>query len=264
MSLRKVRSGWSLFFLGFVLALSPALAAQESAGSPAAQKPPLTVEQVVTRLEARNRERAAALRQFEGVRIYRMDYHGFFGHHEAEMVVNVDASPDNKNFKIVSEKGSKFIINHILKRLLESEKEATNDENRRRTALDTDNYDFTLAGFEGSSQGGLYILNVAPKTNNKYLYRGKIWVEARDFAVCRIEAEPAKNPSFWIKKSEINHKYSKVGDFWLPEENHTESWIRFGGHALLTIEYKDYRITEAAPLDAIQDRHETAEAGSSF
>jgi hypothetical protein len=212
---------------------------------------PLTVSQIVSRMEARNRERASALHKFQGVRIYQMDYHGFFGHHEAEMTVAVDASTDNREFTIVSEKGSKFVLDHVLKRLLQGEKEANNDDNRRRTALDTANYDFSLAGYEDSPAGTRYILTVIPKTNNKYLYRGQIWVDGRDFAVCRIEARPAKSPSFWIKKTEINHKYTKVGDFWLPGENHSESWIRFGGHAVLTIEYKDYKIIDAAPVNSI-------------
>lgn len=212
---------------------------------------PLTVNQIVSRMEVRNRERASALHEFQGTRIYRMDYHGFFGHHEAEMVVAVDASTGGKKFTIVSERGSKFVLDHVLERLLKGEKEATNDENRRRTALDTDNYNFSLTGYEDSPAGSRYILTVIPKTNNKYLYRGKIWVDGKDFAVCRIEAKPAKSPSFWIKKTEINHKYAKIGDFWLPEENHSESWIRFGGHAVLTIEYKDYKIIHAAPVNSI-------------
>ena len=39
-----------------------------------------------------------------------------------------------------------------------------------------------------------YVLNVIPRTDEKFLYRGKIWVDAKDFAVTRIEAEPAKEP----------------------------------------------------------------------
>ena len=64
----------------------------------------------------------------------------------------------------------------------------------------------------------------------------------------RIEGEPAKNPSLWIKKTEVKHRYVKVNDFWLPAENHTESVIRLGGRAILSIEYKDYKITKASPL----------------
>ena len=80
---------------------------------------------------------------------------------------------------------------------------------------------------------------------SKLLYHGRIWVDSKDFAVCRIEAEPAKNPSFWIKKTDIHHSYLKVGDFWLPAENQSVSAIRGGGRAVLTIKYQNYEILAA-------------------
>jgi hypothetical protein len=70
--------------------------------------------------------------------------------------------------------------------------------------------------------------------------------------VVRIEGEPGKNPSMWIKKTGIAHRYSKVDGFWLPAENHTESFMRLGGKATLSIEYQDYKIIKAVPLDATQ------------
>jgi ribonuclease HI len=78
-------------------------------------------------------------------------------------------------------------------------------------------------------------------------------VDAKDFAVVRIEAEPAKNPSLWIKKTEVRHRYVKVNDFWLPAENRTESVIRLGGQAVLSIEYQDYKITKARPLPGLEN-----------
>jgi hypothetical protein len=90
------------------------------------------------------------------------------------------------------------------------------------------------------------VLIVEPKTKDKFLYRGRIWVDADDFAVVRMEAETAKNPSFWTKKAEIVQVYSNIRDFWLPEYNHSVTAIRLGGHAELTIDYKDYKITGAS------------------
>ncbi|MGO9403410.1 MAG: hypothetical protein ACLPVW_08060 [Terriglobales bacterium] len=181
-------------------------------------------------------------------RIYRMQYRGFPSDRDAEMAVNVTYhAPDVKQFSIVSEKGSKFIIDHVFKRLLEGEKEAANEENRRRTALSRENYNFSLVGYEGSPEGGRYVFDLVPKTKNKFLYHGRIWVDAKDFAVVRIEGEPGKNPSFWIKKTAIAHQYVKVNEFWLPAENHTESIIRLGGRAILSIEYRDYKIMGATP-----------------
>jgi hypothetical protein len=50
---------------------------------------------------------------------------------------------------------------------------------------------------------------VEPRRENKFLYRGEICVNAEDFAVESIDAEPAKNPSFWIKKTRIEHRSGK-------------------------------------------------------
>jgi outer membrane lipoprotein-sorting protein len=210
---------------------------------------PLSVEQVVKKLQENNADRAAALNQYEATRVYRMEYRGFPSNRDAEMVVNMTYhSPNSKQFSIVSETGTKFIIEHVFKKLLESEQEAANDENRRHTALSTENYEFTWSGYDGAPGAGQYVLNLIPKTRNKFLYRGKIWVDAKDFAVVRIEGEPGKNPSVFIKKTDIQHRYEKVGDFWLPAENHTQSVIRLGGIATLTIEYEDYKVIKAAPV----------------
>ncbi|MGA7080429.1 MAG: hypothetical protein WBQ43_14325 [Terriglobales bacterium] len=221
----------------------------------------LPPEQIVKNLEERNAQRTAALDGFVGTRVYRLQYRGLPSDRDAEMTVNVTYhAPNVKQFSIVSERGSKFIIDHIFKRLLESEQEAANEENRRRTALSTENYDFSLAGYEDSPEGGRYVFDLTPKTKNKFLYHGKVWVDAKDFAVVRIEGEPGKNPSFWIKKTEIKHQYVKVNEFWLPAENHTESLIRLGGRATLSIEYRDYKITTAAPLAEDKSANEGAKA----
>lgn len=233
---------------GLATAASSSAAAQQAAPAADAQKMLLPVDVVVSRLVQRNREREEALRKFQGTRVYSVKYTGFFGTHSAEMTVSVSyVSPDNKQFTIVSQSGSKFIVDHVLKGLLDGEKESANPDNKQRTALNGDNYTFELEGVDSSQATPQYILDVKPKRDSKFVYRGKIWVDGKDFAVTRIQAEPAKSPSFWVKKSEVNHRYEKVDDFWLPAENKTDSWIRMGGHAVLSIEYQDYKITEAAP-----------------
>ncbi len=222
--------------------------------APSVPTPNLPVEQVVRKLQEKNAERAAALAQYEATRVYRMQYHGFPSDREAEMVVHVDYhAPNSKEFRVLSQTGSKFIIEHVFKKLLEGEHEAADEENRRHTALTAENYDFTSAGYEAAADGGQYVLNLLPKTKNKFLYRGKIWVDAKDFAVVRIKGEPGKNPSFWIKKTDIEHSYVKVNDFWLPAENRTESVLRLGGVANLSIQYKDYRVTRTTALQGVED-----------
>lgn len=215
------------------------------AGKQVARKPALPAEEIVGHLEEKNLAREAMLREIQGRRIYRVDAGGFFGSHHAEAVVAFSYIPPHpKEFRIVSQSGSTFVVNHVIKKLLEAEKEAGESKNRERTALTSRNYEFAMAG-DGLDPDALqYVLNVAPKTDYKYLYRGKVWIDAADFAVARIEAEPAENPSFWIKRTAIVHTYKKIGDLWLPAEDKSESWMRFGGRAYLSIEYTDYKIVQ--------------------
>ena len=50
-----------------------------------------------------------------------------------------------------------------------------------------------------------YVLSVEPISPSKFLYKGKIWVDAAAFAVAKMEVQPAKNPSFWISRTLIHH-----------------------------------------------------------
>jgi hypothetical protein len=223
----------------------PKLFAADS-GKPAASKstPVLSVDQVVDNLVRKNQERAQALLHSDATRVYRLIYRGFPGDRDAEMTVEATFdSPSTKEFKVVSESGSKLILNRVFKKLMESEKEAAQPAISAQTQLNRDNYNFELLGYEPSTAGGQYVLQVSPKSRNKYVYRGKVWVDGTDFAVTHLEVEPTQNPSFWTKKNEIRHEYKKVGAFWLPLRNESVSYIRLGGRATLTIEYKDYRVT---------------------
>lgn len=212
----------------------------------------LSTEEIVGKLVRRNLERSQALAAYQGTRTYRLEYHGFPGSRAAEMVVDVSyrapgTKEATKEFTIRSESGSKLLIERVFKRMLQSEKESVSQENQRGVALNRDNYSFSLVEQEKTPSGPVYVLSVEPRTRNKLLYRGRIWVDAVDFAVMRIEGEPAKNPSFWTKETHIEQVYTKIGDFWLPRSNRSTTTIRLGGHALFTIDYGDYQITAATP-----------------
>jgi hypothetical protein len=230
-----------------VLQSGQAVAQDSTQGS---TEPGLTTSQVVDRMTQRNAERANALESYTSRRWYKFDFVGFPENLHAEMTVDVRfKAPATKQFTVISQSGSKWVISHIFKRLLDSEHEALDPGNPERTALTSQNYNFTMLAGQNAGQACPYVLGVQPKVPSKFLYRGRIWVDAKDFAVCRIEAEPAQNPSFWIKKTEIHHAYVKSGDFWLPAENQSISTTRLGGRATLTIRYGGYKIVEAHAIN---------------
>jgi hypothetical protein len=231
-----------------ILAWTASAHAQSSIPQPAIQSR-LNLTQVMDKLVEKNAERADALQKYQNRRYYSLDYTGFPASFHAEMAVDMmyDA-PGTKQFKIVSQSGPAWIIDRILKRLLEAELESMSDENRARVAITPANYDFSGLEHQSATDNCSYVVALEPKIPSKLLFRGRIWVDNKDFAVCRIEAEPSKNPSFWIKKTDIHHSYLKIGDFWLPSENKSVSVIRGGGRAVLTIKYQDYEILAARGL----------------
>ncbi len=229
-----------------LIPVPPLLSADSGSAPPSLPSISLSADQVVDNLVRKNQERAQALMHSEGIRVYHLAYRGFPSDRDAEMTVKATYdSPSSKEFKIVSESGSKLILNRVFKKLLESEKEAAQPEINARTQLNRDNYDFELVGYEPSNTGGEYVLHVNAEIPQQIRLSGKVWVDGVDFAVTRIEVEPSQNPSFWTKKSEIHHEYKKVGAFWLPARNESVSYIRLGGRATLTIEYTDYRVSGA-------------------
>lgn len=218
---------------------SAALLAQTNSAPDAA-----TIVAHLGQSEARRNQQLAA---YTSLREYHLISTGFFGQREADMTVHVTSHFGVKHFTIVSSSGSHFIIEHVFHKLLETEQETSGHP--ERVALNESNYNFELLGNDDVSGRPAYVLQVTPKKNEKYLYRGKIWVDAADYAVTRIQAEPAKRPSFWIGSAMISHRYEKVGEFWLPVEDNSQSDIRWGGHADLSIHYGQYNITPV-PLAA--------------
>jgi hypothetical protein len=206
---------------------------------------PLTTDQVVSRLVQQNQKRAAELTHYESCRYYSVDYVGFPSEKSAAMVVDMEYdAPAQKQFRVVKEQGSRLLLDHVLRELLQNEKEALDKANLGRTDLTPDNYEFHLVGTDTFAGQPQYVLEVTPRFKSKFLYTGKIWVDANDFAVSRVSAQPAKNISFWISHTEIEHEYKKVGAFWLPARNTSITKVRFGGTAKLKIDYRDYRIGE--------------------
>ena len=242
---------WLLAIFGIWGAAQQIPGGQKQSGVLAVSSP-LTTHQVVERLTGMNLRRAQALHSYHGTRSYRVEYRSSLKTVSAEMVVEVKyLAPGTKDFTIQSSTGSKLIVDKVFRKILQAEEDALSIEAQRRTALNYDNYDITMVGYESTPTRSMYVLAVEPRTKNRFLFRGRVWVDADDFAVVRIKGEPAKNPSFWTKHNEIEQSYIKVSDFWLPEWNHSIASIRLGGRAELTIEYNNYQITAADPVSKI-------------
>jgi len=222
---------YALLTLTFLLPVSLA-SAQASAAVPSA-------EDLLAKMMQFDAQRQAELTGYTATR----RYVAVNKKRHAEMVVHVDCASDGaKQFTILSEGGSGAIRKHVFQKLLSEETEASRRGTRSSTRLTPANYDFQVVGQETLPTGKAYVLAVSPKTANKYLIDGKIWVDANDYSIVRIEGQPARNPSFWVHDVHFVHTYQKVGQFWFASSTDTTSQIRIFGDSELTIENTDYRL----------------------
>ena len=224
-------------------------AALIAAQDPGQQLP--SADDVVAKMIEGDNQRQAALHGYTGVRRYVLENSRH--HKRAEMLVTVTSLDDgSKQFQTVSATGWGVARNHVFPRLLESESEASLPDVRERSRITPENYFFEMVRRDYVNQHPAYVIAITPKTPNKYLVHGRIWIDVDDYAIVRIEGKPAKNPSFWIKSVHFVHTYQKSGSFWLPVSDHSVTDARILGTTELTIEYFNYA-SNATTLSALRN-----------
>jgi hypothetical protein len=216
-----------------------ALAAQESA------RLVPSADDVVARMVQRDDQRQSDLHGYTSARRYVLE--NPHRHKRAEMLVKMECVEDGtKRFETVSASGWGAARKHLFPRLLESESEASRPGARDRSRITPQNYSFAMIGQDTVNQRPAYVIAISPKTQNKYLVEGKIWVDLEDYAIVKIEGKPAKSPSFWIKSVHFVHTYRKKGPLWWPESDRSVSDVRIVGSNILIIEYFDYATAPAS------------------
>jgi len=196
------------------------------------------IQQVSARMAETKSRESATVRNYTVLRHYTLAVP--HAGHVAEMMVRLTYTyPGHKKFDIVWERGANSIQKRVMRKLLTAEEDAS----RFDTRLTADNYNFQLEGMEALNGRQCYVLRLAPKVSNKYLLRGKVWVDAADFAVVQVKGTPVEDGSFWIRNTRVSQQYKKVAGFWLPAMNKADSDVRIFGSAHLTIESLDYQIS---------------------
>ena len=199
--------------------------------------PSETWEGIVARMEVSNERRREALQSYRDVRRYvasnlRFRCQGYL------VVEELFAAPQDKRFRVLSRGGSRAIERMVFAPLLESEL-----ANARPTACGVvdicrRNYTFTFSEYDNAAKA--YVFNIEPRTPNRYLLRGKVWINSDDFGIQRVEGEPAHRVSFWIHRTKFVHEYDKFGEFWFPVRTRSEVELRLFGRATMGIDYLDY------------------------
>jgi hypothetical protein len=245
--------------IAFVLGAAPVVSfaqSQSFASQPPAEAAPsgytaplgLTGDDIIGKMLERNRLRNEQLQRYSAVRTY--EIRNLEGKVAAQAVVRVDyEAPDKKTFNKTSEKGSGIVRHLVFDRLIQSEGETSAGREHHNSAITTTNYTFLLVGEEEAGPYHCFVLEATPKRQDKYLFEGKIWIDADDFAVVKIAGHPAKKPSFWINRAEFVRQYQRIAGFWLPFRDETSVEVKMYGKKVFTIDHQQYVINADSPFE---------------
>src|SRR6266446_9674465 len=238
--------------IAFVLGAAPAASLAQSqsfTSQPPAEAAPsvytapmgLTGDDIIGKMLERNRLRNEQLQRYSAVRTY--EIRNLEGKVAAQAVVRVDyEAPYKKTFNKTSEKGSGIVRHLVFDRLIQSEGETSAGREHHNSAITPANYTFVFAGEEEVGPYHCFVLEAAPKRKDKYLFEGKIWIDAGDFAIVKIAGHPAKKPSFWINRADFVRQYQKVDGFWVPYRDETSVEVKMYGRRVFTIDHQQYVI----------------------
>jgi hypothetical protein len=225
------------------LACLLAIAALVLADNPASTAPVLTLPEILREMDRRDQARSTLLKGYTCLRRYSLENRRF--HKKAELNVRMTyMAPGHKTFEVMSETGPAVLRQKVLHPMLAAEEEAGRDDVRPLTRLVEANYSFQLLGQEVQQGRAAYLLRLSPKTKNKFLIRGKVWVDAKDFEVVRVEASPAVNPSILIHNTKVVQESQRHGAVWLPLSNRSRTDSFLFGRTEVSIDSWDYQVME--------------------
>ena len=138
--------------------------------------------------------------------------------------------PDSRNYS-VRRAGGSAIGEMIVRRVLG--REASIAKDMGSSDITQDNYNFRFVREEDASGHCGYVLQMLPRRNDKNLLRGTIWVDATTYLIHRVDGEPVKNPSWWVRDVHIVLIYADVGGMWLPTLSEYTASVRVLGPSMM-------------------------------
>src|SRR2546425_4635119 len=195
-----------------------------------------TVEEILTHMMARNDWQARTLVEFRAQRKFYAKNVRF----NTDSTLYVETTfhrPDQMQSSVTRHQGSKLIRSRVFEKILEAEAETRAKKDKQQVDIIPTNYNFTLLATEQCDSRPCFRLKISPKQRNKFSLDGEIWVDGEDYSIVRIHGSPAKKPSIWTLKTEIDRRYKKIDGVWLPDRMDSSSNIRIAGPSVLSIEY---------------------------
>lgn len=165
-------------------------------------------------------------------------------HPAADMTVTTTYTQNaGKSYKVLSQSGPELLRKEVLDRALENERTLNEPANRAQELITSANYTMVVEGQATVDGRACFLVAISPRKNSPYLFKGRIWVDATDEAIVRLEGVATKSASLITGPAAVVRTYAQTGGF--PMATHASatisSWLL--GPTRVEIEYMGYEIS---------------------
>ncbi|MBI4478103.1 MAG: hypothetical protein HY654_13080 [Acidobacteria bacterium] len=151
-----------------------------------------------------------------------------------------ELSPESGfRYRIVSEGGNGLIRGRVLKKALETEREARAKGEVDQSRITPENYDF-VAATAGSDEELTKVI-LTPRRKSRMLIDGALFLSP-DGDLVRMEGRPASNPSFWTRRVTILRLYDRLAGVRVPLSLESTADIRIAGRSTFRMTYQYFTI----------------------
>ena len=201
----------------------------------AGDKTQLFLSELLSRMMAHRKWQDSALREYEARRLFHASNNRF----NIDSTLEVETtfrSPGPLQSIGLREEGSAFIREHVFEKILLAEAELSSKDN---ADVIPQNYKFTMIGSDACEGRRCWHMSLKPRRPDKYLVNGDVWLDAEDYAVCRVHGIPSKHVSMWISHAEVDWRYRRMNDsgVWLTDKVESSSDVRLFGTVQMQIRY---------------------------
>jgi outer membrane lipoprotein-sorting protein len=166
-------------------------------------------------------------------------------HPAAEMTVQTLYQKDSgKSYTILSESGSEFIRNHVLRTLLDNEKTINLPGIREHSWFTSANYEMQLKSGDIQLLDGRECLALAihPKHKATNMIEGTLLVDAKDGSIVQLDGTATQSASIFTGAAQVMRHYVNIKGFSMATHARAVSDSFLLGRTTVTIDYSDYQM----------------------
>jgi hypothetical protein len=253
---RSITQGSAALRIAILLSLAissrDAHAGQSSAGTdsnaPVRSSGQISDQEIVKRIDAAVYERNNALARYTAQEQYDIYRNGEVNPSAQMTLQTVYSYSGDKAYTLTSQSGSQFLRTVVLDKILSEEREMAKVSIRESGWITSANYEMRpQRGIVAMNGRECLIVDLKPRRKSPHLFNGKIWVDASDFSVLRIEGVLSQSLSIFTGQTTVTRDYGRMDGFSMA--THTEARTRsfLLGETVMKINYTGYQIQHGTP-----------------